>query len=134
MKRHHPGQNIVEAVLALPLFLLLVFGIFELSHFWQTVETTKLAAIDAAGVAAKTQNATLGTIQLLARLSQAQLAPSGATQVTANADGSSFTATATVLYRPYFGGMSIPSLAGPISIIPAQIPIQFQEIKAVSIL
>lgn len=130
----HRGQNIVEAAMVLPLFILMAFGLFELAHFWQVAETAKMAAMDGVAVAAKTQNPGTGTAHLLSRLNQAQLAPTGATGVSASADGSSYTATVAVTYRPYFGGLSIPSFAGPISIIPDQIPIQYQQIKAVGIL
>jgi Flp pilus assembly protein TadG len=133
---HHArkGQNIVEAALVLPIFIVMAFGLFELAHFWQVAETAKMAAIDAVTVAARSQNVGAGTTHLLARLNQAQLAPTGTTSVTTSADGSSYTATVAVAYRPYFGGLAIPSLAGPITIIPDQIPINYQEIKAVGIL
>ena len=133
-KRHNKGQNIVEAALVLPLFILMAFGLFELAHFWQVTETAKIAALDAVAIAAKTQNPATGTTHLLTRLNQAQLPPTGTTGVTASPDGSSYTATVGVTYKPYFGGLALPSFAGPISIIPDQIPIQYQEIKAVGIL
>jgi Flp pilus assembly protein TadG len=120
--------------MVLPLFIVMAFGLFELAHFWQVAETTKMIAVDAAAVAAKQQNPATGTTHLITRLAQAQLTPTGPSAVTANADGSGYTALVTVDYKPYFGGLTIPSFAGPITIIPNQIPVRYQEIKVVSVL
>jgi Flp pilus assembly protein TadG len=128
------GQNLVELVFVLPLLLVFLFAIFELGHFWQTAESAKMAAMDGVNVAAKTNNAGIGRMQLLFKLSQAQLTPTGPTDVTANADGSGYTATVQVDYRPYFGALTIPTLSGPISLLPASVPIRYQEIKAINIL
>jgi Flp pilus assembly protein TadG len=128
------GQNLVELVLILPIFLVMLFSIYEFGRYWQTTETVKLAALDGVAVAAQSQNIAQGNTRLITRLAQAGITPTGVTGVTATPDNAGYVATVNTNYTPLFAGLSIPTLAGSISIIPAAVPINYKEIKSVSVL
>ena len=50
MKRR--GQNLIEFIVVIPLLVLILFGIVELSMFWRTAQTAQSIALEAASAAA----------------------------------------------------------------------------------
>ncbi len=133
IRKRERGQNLVELVLTLPFLILIIFGIVEMGRVWQTYQGAKMAAIDGAYTASVFQDETLGEDQIKSRLEQAKITYTAFDIVpVTNTSGSNITigykATVTAEFRPLFGGMEVPTLANPITIIPAAFPIQYDEI------
>ena len=132
-RRCQRGQNLVELALTLPFLLLLIFTIVEVGRAWQTYQGAKMAAIDGAYTASVYHDEALGEDQMQARLNQARI-PYNAYDIVPveNTAGSTvvvgYKANVNVTYKPLFGGMSLPTLVGAVTIIPSEFPIEYHEI------
>ena len=127
------GQNLVELALTLPFIVLLIFFICELSRAWWTYNTAKMAANDAVHTAAMYQSAATGQTRLNTLLSNAGMNVQTAT-VTQMLGQHAYSVTVTVLYVPAaFAGFAIPTLTGPIKVVPDQFPINYTALQEASV-
>jgi Flp pilus assembly protein TadG len=126
------GQNLVELALTLPFVIIMLFFIIELGRVWFVYEGAKMAALEGAHTAAIFHNDTVGESQLNKKLAAAGLnvKSSNVSQV---ANQHAYQADVTVGFSPFFGGLSIPTLSGPISIIPGDFDITYTAIEDVAI-
>jgi Flp pilus assembly protein TadG len=131
-RRRHTGQNLVELVLTLPFVLILVFFIIEAGRVNFTFQGAKMAVMSGAHTAALYHNAAVGKQQL-----DNKLAATGLTATTASVvqlpNRHAYQATVTVHYAPFFGGVSIPTLSGPVSILPSQFDITYNAVEDVAV-
>ena len=129
--RKSRGQNLVEFAVTIPLVLAMFFFILEMGRVWFVYEAAKMAANDGSTTAAKYHNAEAGTAQATRKITEAGLEGMGTvTQV----DGKhAYAAEVTVVYEPFFGGMSIPTLGGEITLIPAGFDISYTQISTASV-
>ncbi|MBX2859594.1 MAG: pilus assembly protein [Vampirovibrio sp.] len=144
-KRSHKskGQNLVELTMVFPFLLIMILGTIELGRLWQTFEAAKMAATDGAYTATIFQGNTAakiaaGTNQIQTRANSANLDLTNSQIQTVNASPSSatpigFQASITVNYTPLMGGLSIPSMSGPLTIIPNGFPISYQNVSYYSV-
>ena len=128
----HRGQNLVELVLTLPFVVVMLFFIIELGRAWMVYEGAKMAARDGAYTASIYHNAKTGQTQLDNKLSAAGLTVKTAT-VSQVPNQHAYQADVTVTFSPFFGSLSIPTLSGPISIIPSQFDVTYKAITDVSV-
>jgi Flp pilus assembly protein TadG len=128
-QRKHRGQNLVEFVLVFPFFILLAYACLEFMRGWQTWNGAKMAALDAAYTAAVYHNAAMGSVQLQQRLAEANLNVTSANVASINNDRA-YQVSVSVLFTPVFGGISIPTVSGPIPIIPASFPVSYTAVRA----
>lgn len=132
MRKSAQGQNLVELVLTLPFLLILVFAVIEMGRVWQVYESAKTAAMDGAYVASVYQDPIMGQQQIQTRLNTANIAYTNVSvQPVNSAQGAiiGYQSNVTVIFIPLMGGISLPTLSGPISIIPNQIPITYRNIS-----
>lgn len=128
----HRGQNLVELVLTLPFVVIMLFFIIELGRAWMVYEGAKMAARDGAYTASIYHNANTGQTQLDNKLAAAGLTVKSA-KVSQVPNQHAYQADVTVTFSPFFGGLSIPTLSGAISILPAQFDISYQSITDVAV-
>jgi Flp pilus assembly protein TadG len=131
-QRKHCGQNLVEFLLVIPFFIILAYACLEFMRGWQTWNGAKMAALDAAYTAAVNHSTVKGSIQLQQRLAEANLNVMFANVASIN-DDRAYQVSVSVLFTPVFGGLSIPTVAGPISIIPASFPVTYTAVRAPSV-
>lgn len=131
-RRRQRGQNLVELALTLPFVLLLLFFIIEMGRLWFTYEGAKMSASEGAHTAAMYHSTQVGKTQLDNKLAAIGLDVKGATinQVT---NQHAYQANVTVKYSPFFGGISIPTLSGPIPIIPDSFDITYNAVEDMAI-
>jgi len=128
----HRGQNLVELVLTLPFVVIMLFFIIELGRAWMAYEGAKMAARDGAYTASIYHNASTGQTQLDNKLAAAGLTVKTA-KVSQVPNQHAYQADVTVTFSPFFGSVTIPTLSGPISILPAQFDISYQSITDVAV-
>jgi hypothetical protein len=123
------GGNLIELIFTLPLVLILFLTIIELGHFWQTFEAAKLAAVDGAFTASVQGNAGAGTQTMIIRLQRANIDfNAGETQVLQQGYG--YRATASVIFAPIVGNVTLPTLSGNITVIPGEITVRYTDVKS----
>ena len=140
--RPHKGQNLVELALVLPFLMILIFAIVEIGRVWQCYQGTKMAAIDGAYTASLSYGAgesaaiSAGQTQMLNRLAAANLMSGGTTMSVLpvkNNGGTGaiigFKAAVQTQFRPIVGAISLPTMSGPVPIIPAAFPISYDNIQ-----
>ncbi len=125
------GQNLVEFAVTIPLVLAMFFFILEMGRVWFVYEAAKMAANDGSTTAAKYHNADAGTAQAGRKITEAGLTGTG---TVAQVDGKhAYEATITVTYEPFFAGLSIPTLGGQITLIPAGFDINYTQVSTASV-
>lgn len=119
-------------MLTLPFVLVLIFFIIEAGRVNFTLQGAKIAAMSGAHTASLYHNAATGKQEL-----DSKLAATGLTAVTASVaqvpNQHAYQATVTVRYSPFFGGVSIPTLSGRISILPSQFNITYNAVEDVAV-
>jgi Flp pilus assembly protein TadG len=123
------GQNLVEMALTFPLLLIVIFAIMEIGRVWNTFEGARMAAMDGAYTAAVYRSEDLGRQQMEERLTRAGI-PFTVVNVASTNSGQAYQADVTVQYRPLLGGISIASLSGPLTLIPAQFDINYNNVQS----
>lgn len=131
-RRSHRGQNLVELVLTLPIVVVMLFFIIEMGRVWMTYESAKMAVRDAVYAAATHHNAITGQIELNSRLAGAGLTVRKAA-VTQLPNQHAYKGDVTVLYYPFFGSMSIPTLSGPMTLIPNQFEVNYSAVTDIAV-
>jgi Flp pilus assembly protein TadG len=126
------GQNLVELVLTLPFVVLMMFFIIELGRAWMVYEGAKMAARDGAYTASIYHNVDAGETQLKNKLDAAGLTTK-TYKVSQVRDKHAYEANVTVTFSPFFGGLSIPTLSGSISILPSEFDISYTAVTDVAI-
>jgi len=126
------GQNLVELALTLPFVIVMMFAIIEFGRVWYTYEGVKMAVNEGLVVASNYYSPSTGQTRMQQRLAAAGLTASTAT-ITQVPGQQAWQANATVQYTPFFGNLSIPSISGPITILPANFDISYTAVQAVSI-
>jgi Flp pilus assembly protein TadG len=126
------GQNLVELGLTLPFVILLLFFIIELGRAFFVYNAAKMAANEGAHAATVYQNPSVGRTQLTRKVSAAGLTATTAT-VSQIPNQHAYRADVTVPFKPFFGGISIPTVSGSIPIIPKQFDIQYTAIENVAV-
>lgn len=130
-RQAHRGQNLVELVLTLPFVLILIFFIIDVSRAWMAYESAKMAARDAAYTASIYHNASVGQTQLNNRLAATGLKGKGTVTQVPNQHAYQVSVDAT--FTPLFAQLTIPTLSGPIKILPASFPVTYSAITDVSV-
>lgn len=122
------GQNLVEMALTLPFVLIMIFFTLEVGRIWFAYQHLKMAAIEGAHAAAIFQNKTLGQMQLDYKLTASglQIKTKKVEQVP---NQHAYTAAVTATYTPSFGGLTIPSVSGPLTIFPAAFDISYTAVE-----
>jgi hypothetical protein len=126
-----PGQNLVELVLTLPFTLILTFFIIDSGRAWMAYESAKMAVRDAAYTASIFQNPEVGQKQLDLRILASGLKGSGTVSQVPNQHA--YRASIEVEFTPLFGEMAIPTLSGPINLLPTTIPIKYENVTDVAL-
>ena len=126
------GQNLVELALTLPFVLLFIFFIVELGRVWFVYEGAKMAAMSGVHAASIYHSAGVGQKELDNKIAAAGLDKNTAT-VTQIPNQHAYRADVNVTFTPFFGGVQIPTVSGPISIIPAAFPISYSAVEDVSV-
>lgn len=126
------GQNLVELALTLPFVLALLFFVIEMGRAWFVYQGAKMAAMEGAHAAAKFHNPQVGQTQLTTRLAASglQVVSSQVSQIPNN---HAYQADVTVSFTPFFGGIAIPSISGPITIIPNGFNISYTAVENVAV-
>lgn len=119
-----PGQNLVELALTIGITMIFLFVSVELARAWHAYHTARHAAMDGAVVAAQTQSVDLGEQRVAERLAAANL-PIKAVAITAREGGRSFEVTVSVSFEPLFGGLSLPTPAGALNVVPGAFDITY---------
>lgn len=125
------GQNLVELALTLPFVLAMVFCILDLGQAWTVFEGAKIAASEGAYTAAIYHSSTAGLAQMNHKLTAENLTVIKAV-VKQVPKQHSYQADVTVTFKPWFGGLSIPSLSGPLTIIPNTFDISYKSVPSVA--
>lgn len=131
-RKKSQGQNLVELALTLPFVIIMLFFIIELGRAWFVYEGTKMAAMEGAYSASVYHNPMVGQTQLNNKLAAAGLNVKSA-RVSQVPNQHAYQADVTVTFTPFFGGISIPTLNGPISIIPGAFDITYSAVEDVAI-
>ncbi len=126
-----PGQNLVELVLTLPFMLVLIFFIIDSGRAWMAYESAKMAVRDAAYTASIFQNPEVGQQQLNFKIVASGLKGSG--QVSQVPNQHAYRASITVQFTPLFGDLAIPTISGPIPLLPVTIPITYSNVTDVAL-
>lgn len=130
-RRAHRGQNLVELVLTLPFVLLFIFFIIDVGRAWMTIEGAKMAGRDAAYTAAIYHSASVGQTQLNNKLSAVGMQGTGTVRQIPNQHA--YEANVNATFTPLFAQLSIPTLTGPVRILPASFPVTYTAITDVSV-
>lgn len=125
------GQNLVELVLTLPFMLVLIFFIIDSGRAWMTYESAKMAVRDAAYTASIFQNPEVGQKQLDNKILLSGLKGSG--EVVQVPNQHAYRASIEVEFTPLFGELAIPTISGPIRLLPATIPISYENVTDVAL-
>lgn len=132
MRAHSRGQNLVELVLTLPLMILMMFFIIEIGRAWMTYDSAKMAVRDGAYTASIYHNAAAGLTQMTNKLNAAGLDVKSFNVQQIN-NRHAYEANVTVTFTPFFGGLSIPTISGSVSIIPKSFNLSYSSITDVAI-
>jgi Flp pilus assembly protein TadG len=122
----------VELVLTLPLLVLMMFFIIEIGRAWMTYDSAKMAARDGAYTASIYHNATVGETQMTNKLNAAGLDVKTLNVQQIN-NRHAYKANVTVTFTPFFGGLSIPTISGPMTILPKSFDLSYSSITDVAI-
>ena len=125
------GQNLVELVLTLPFMLILIFFIIDSGRAWMAYESAKMAVRDAAYTASIFQNPEVGQQQLDFKILASGLQGSGTVSQVPNQHA--YRASIEVEFRPLFGDLAIPTISGPIRLLPGTIPITYSNVTDVAL-
>ena len=128
----HKGQNLVELALTLPYVLIMIFFVIEMGRAWMTFEGAKMAARDGAYTASIYHNTQAGKGQMDYKLAAAGLTAK-TSQVKQMPGQHAYQAEVTVSYSPFFSGLSIPTISGPIQIFPAAFDVSYSAVTDVSV-
>jgi len=131
-RRRDRGQNLVELALTLPMVLIMIFCIVEFARVWMTYESAKTAAREGAYVASIYHNTKAGQDQMNYKLSAAGVTIKSAT-VSQVPGQHAYESDVTVTFEPLFGSLQIPTLSGPISIIPAKFDLGYKSVTDVAV-
>jgi hypothetical protein len=127
------GQNLAELMFALPIFLVMLYALVEFSRVWHTMETARLAAVDAAHTAAIFHDANQGQAKMQERLSAGNLSVVFAS-VNEELQGRRFRSLVRVSFRPIVGGISIPMVGGPaIRVLPNNYEFTYTAVQAIAL-
>lgn len=126
------GQNLVELGLTLPFVLIFLFFIIELGRAWFVYEGAKMAATAGAHAAATYHNKDVGQNELDKKIAAAGLEKK-TTKVDQIQNQHAYYADVTVTFKPFFGGVSIPTVSGNIQLIPSQFDISYTAVEDVSV-
>jgi Flp pilus assembly protein TadG len=139
------GQNLIELALTFPLLLVVILSIVEVGRAWNAYEGTRLAAMDGVHTASIYNNVGLGEAQIAARLQSAGIsadttnptcAPTGGGAsrgfVVSNNNGT-FDVRVCSRFIPIFADLRIGFINREFTIMPAQIPIVYQNIQSTNI-
>jgi Flp pilus assembly protein TadG len=130
--RRASGQNLVELALTLPFMLVMIFFIIDTGRAWMTYEGAKTAAREGAYVASLYHNIQAGQDQMTFKLTAAGLKVKSAT-VSQVPGQHAYASDVTVTFKPFFGSVQIPTVSGPISILPKQFDLSYTSITDVAI-
>ncbi len=131
-RRAGRGQNLVELALTLPFVIIMIFMIIELGRAWFVYEGAKMAATEGAYTASIYHNASVGQDQQDNKLAAAGLDVK-ASRVTQVQNQHAYQANVTVTFTPFFGSLAIPTLNGPMRLLPAAFDISYSAVQSVSI-
>lgn len=131
-RARHRGQNLVELVLTLPFVIIMVFFIIELGRAWMVYEGAKMAARDGAYTASIYHSVSTGQTQLDNKLAAAGLTVK-TSKISQVPNQHAYQADVTVSFAPFFGSIAIPTLSGPITILPSQFDISYTAVTDVAI-
>jgi Flp pilus assembly protein TadG len=132
LRRREAGQNLVELVLTLPMVLVMIFFIVEFGRVWMTYQSAKTAAREGVYVASLYHSVKAGQDQMAYKLNVAGVTVKTAT-VTQVPGKHAYKSDVTVTFESLFGGVQIPTLAGPISILPAQFDLGYKAVTDVAV-
>lgn len=125
------GQNLVELVLTLPFMLILIFFIIDSGRAWMAYESAKMAVRDAAYTASIFQNPEVGQRQLNVKILSSGLKGSGTVSQVPNQHA--YRASIQVEFTPLFGELAIPTISGPIRLLPGAILITYSNVTDVAL-
>ena len=131
-RRREAGQNLVELALTLPMVLVMIFFIIETGRAWMTYESAKTAAREGAYVASLYHNPKAGQDQMTYKLNAAGVTVKTAT-VTQVPGQHAYESDVTVTFQPFFGSVQIPTLGGPISILPSSFDLGYKSVTDVAV-
>lgn len=126
------GQNLVELALTLPFLLAMLFFTIDIGRAWMVYDGAKMAVRDAVYTASIYHSATVGKSQLDNKLAAAGLSVKTAKIVQVPREHA-YQGDVTVTYEPMFAQLQIPSLSGPIRLIPANIDVKYTSVTDVAV-
>ncbi len=131
-KKASKGQNLVEMALVFPFLLAFILFTMEMGNVWYTYEAAKMAAMEGAQAASMYHNPLMGRQALQSKASASGITLKKGT-VTQVPEQHAYQADITVSYSPFFGGLSIPSLGGDLTLIPGSFDISYTAIRAYAV-
>jgi Flp pilus assembly protein TadG len=132
LNRRSRGQNLVEMALTFPFILLLILFMVEMGRVWFTYEGAKMAATEGAHAASMYHNPNVGKNLLDQKLAVAGLKVQSAT-VSQIPNKHAYEADVTVRFTPLYGELSIPTVGGKVSFIPAGFNITYTAVDDVAL-
>lgn len=125
--KHVSGQNLLELAFTFPMVIVLMFFIVEVGRVWFAYEGAKMAANEGAHAASMYHNPHVGKALLDKKLAATGLKV-GSAQVNQIPNQHAYQASVTVQFKPLFGGLSIPSLGGNLTILPSSFNISYSAV------
>jgi Flp pilus assembly protein TadG len=129
MQRAAKGQNLIELVMTLGFVLVILYTTIEVGRVWMTYSAAKSAALDGALIACQLKDPVVAKQRIETRLKIANLTPKTVKVQQTGAQKLGYTTEVVVTYQPLFPGLSLPTPAGNIPVIPGQFDVSIQDTK-----